>query len=664
MDIEIAKMERMAQTGSSLLRLIQNSHTPALDLLVREAIQNSLDASANPSQPVDFDITINRFWNESMARHFDGIENKLLDRYSDIESAIVLRDSNTVGLTGPIHQDEVVDNEFGNLLKLVYEISMPQEKKEAGGSWGLGKTVYFRIGIGLVVYYSRIKLADGSYQSRLAACLIEDESSDKAIIPPLGKNKRGIAWWGQLHKGESTKPITDEEFISSFLADFNIEPYEEDKTGTTVIIPYINKDELLIEPERLDAENNKPVPYWYAEIEKYLNLAIQRWYAPRIDNPGYKHGSYLRPSINRMSITKQKMEPMFRIVRGLYNYAETDEKDEIIDSKNLRSEEVVVYRDMESNIAGKVAYIKVNSEALQMLPPYNKWSPYEYIDEHSYSETETNVAIISYVRKPGMIINYEVDSKWTQGIEETGEEEYIIGIFVPASNNIVKLSNISLDEYLRQGEKADHSSWQDTNYLDKRYTIVERIQKRTAQTIKKAFNKKEEKVEGTRSGALSAKLASSLLPPVGFGKAANPRPKGSTGNNSTDVKRGSFNILSSRISGDKIVLTTEITPRKHHSKITIETLVASEGNRKIRGDIWEKDIGTRFPVEIFNVKLDDENISIEYSQTSIFSVNNKIHMILLEELSSYEVEITLLVTEALIQPDIISEFSDGVIANE
>src|SRR5690625_7316916 len=90
---------------------------------------------------------------------------------------------------------------------------------------------------------------------------------------------------------------------------------------------------------------------------------------------------------------------------------------------------------MESNIAGKVAYIKVNSEALQMLPPYNKWSPYEYIDEHSYSETETNVAIISYVRKPGMIINYEVDSKWTQGIEETGEEEYIIGIFVPASNN-------------------------------------------------------------------------------------------------------------------------------------------------------------------------------------------------------------------------------------
>ena len=43
MNIEIAKMERMAQTGSSLLRLIQNSHTPVLDLLIRESVQNSLE---------------------------------------------------------------------------------------------------------------------------------------------------------------------------------------------------------------------------------------------------------------------------------------------------------------------------------------------------------------------------------------------------------------------------------------------------------------------------------------------------------------------------------------------------------------------------------------------------------------------------------------------
>ena len=45
MKIEIAEPGRMTQTGSSLLKLIQNNNMPALDLLVRESIQNSLDAS-------------------------------------------------------------------------------------------------------------------------------------------------------------------------------------------------------------------------------------------------------------------------------------------------------------------------------------------------------------------------------------------------------------------------------------------------------------------------------------------------------------------------------------------------------------------------------------------------------------------------------------------
>lgn len=47
MDIEIAEPARMTQAGSSLLKLIQNNNMPILDLLVRETIQNSLDAKDN-----------------------------------------------------------------------------------------------------------------------------------------------------------------------------------------------------------------------------------------------------------------------------------------------------------------------------------------------------------------------------------------------------------------------------------------------------------------------------------------------------------------------------------------------------------------------------------------------------------------------------------------
>ena len=56
MKIEIAEPGRMTQSGSSLLKLIQNNNMPILDLLVRESIQNSLDAKneKDPYVTVEF----------------------------------------------------------------------------------------------------------------------------------------------------------------------------------------------------------------------------------------------------------------------------------------------------------------------------------------------------------------------------------------------------------------------------------------------------------------------------------------------------------------------------------------------------------------------------------------------------------------------------------
>lgn len=52
MKIEIAEPGRMTQNGSSLLKLIQNNDMPILDLLVRESVQNSLDAAKADSKYV------------------------------------------------------------------------------------------------------------------------------------------------------------------------------------------------------------------------------------------------------------------------------------------------------------------------------------------------------------------------------------------------------------------------------------------------------------------------------------------------------------------------------------------------------------------------------------------------------------------------------------
>lgn len=235
MKFEIAQHGRMSESGSSLLRLIQNQDMPLLDLLVREAVQNSLDAS-NGAPFVNVDISQRQFSAKELNKHLEGITDKLNSKYSKpAYNSIIISDTNTVGLTGPVKYEDVKGHDFGNCLKLIYEISKPQLNEGAGGSWGLGKTIYFRIGMGLVIYYSRIR-HNGKYKSRLAACLVEDETKQDSLIPASGGVKRGIAWWGAAPwNRKETVPIEDEKEIKRVLSVFNITPYKNDETGTNLL---------------------------------------------------------------------------------------------------------------------------------------------------------------------------------------------------------------------------------------------------------------------------------------------------------------------------------------------------------------------------------------------------------------------------------------------
>lgn len=367
MKIEIAEPGRMTQSGSSLLKLIQNNNMPILDLLVRESIQNSLDAKNEKDPYVTVELLTGEFNKLSLNNELEGIKDSLNKKYWKNEyKYIAVRDSNTVGLTGKMHYDEVTDNQYGNLLKLIYEISKPQEAEGAGGSWGLGKTVYFRVGIGLVIYYSRIVNEQGQYESRLAASLVENEMENDSLIPALpGKSKRGIAWWGQEIGVNKTKPITDEQYIEKILKIFGMDPYDGNLTGTTIIIPYID-EHMLLENNQIeykDGEDNIIRPFWRCSIEDYLKVALQRWYAPRLNNTKYPYGKFLRAKINKKGIGLDNMEPAFQIVQALYNRAISEEVcDDILneDGVECKAEEIILRKVLETTKAGTVAYAKVH----------------------------------------------------------------------------------------------------------------------------------------------------------------------------------------------------------------------------------------------------------------------------------------------------------------
>ena len=111
MKIEIAQHDRMTESGSSLLRLIQNQNYPVLDLLVREVFQNSLDAGdvRKASNGVKISVSCRWFLSGELNKHFEGITEKLNARYPADHryKCIVVEDKGTTGLTGPVTYDLV-----------------------------------------------------------------------------------------------------------------------------------------------------------------------------------------------------------------------------------------------------------------------------------------------------------------------------------------------------------------------------------------------------------------------------------------------------------------------------------------------------------------------------------------------------------------------------
>ena len=550
MKIEIAEPGRMTQSGSSLLRLIQNNDMPLLDLFVRESVQNCLDAHLEGVDSVCVDFLSGYFESDAFLQYLDGVKDVMEVRFPEKRYRfLAVRDSRTTGLTGPLHYKDVIGNDYGNLLKLIYEISKPQQNEGAGGSWGLGKTVYFRIGIGMVMYYSRIR-ENGTYRSRLAVSMVEDETKDESIIPRFnGMAKRGIAWWGESVPGEGnndTQPLQDEKTICRILRAFSIDPYENDETGTTIVIPYID-DQKLLDSNRIEYETvngTRINPAWRRTVEDYLLIAIQRWYAPRLWNSAYQYGPALHATVNRKRCTVDG-EPFFMILQSLYNAASaaTKNEDRFENGIEIHVREINTRRLLERSCAGRVAFAKISEATLLELPPNNKPLPYVYANKELH-EGSSNPPLITFCRKPGMIVSYETNSNWADGIDKTVRGEYIIAFFVLDSAVRFKketCGNLSLEEYIRRAELADHASWKDMTLVGCSTAsprIVQRIQKGVSKEISKQFAETPVVQKSRTNVGLGKLFGDLLLPPVNFGHLPSVGGGSSGGGNDTQSFKG------------------------------------------------------------------------------------------------------------------------------
>ena len=193
-----------------------------------------------------------------------------------------------------------------------------------------------------------------------------------------------------------------------------------------------------------------------------------------------------------------------------------------------------------------------------------------------------------------MIVSYENVSAWTAGIPSTNRNEFILGIFVLNSPNRFKVDDSPVDkleEYVRRSEMADHTSWNDWTDSHFNPRIISKIQKSVTKVIGNQYAGDDVTHQPKENSELSRYLGDLILPPDGFGSAANgpakkppvPAKKG---------KKLSFSLIPSEIA-------------YHADTMTVPMELKTASNKKIRHTAFEMQIDS----ETGKIRLDEwENV--------------------------------------------------------
>ena len=227
-----------------------------LEAVIRESLQNSLDAADGGNAPVEVRIYFSgdddKLPSEKLKPYFSGGELRFKDPKNGLVSPenvmsgdcrfLVIEDFHTTGLTGitdarPIDENLDHRNDWNYYNYFFRENGSTKVGAGTLGSWGAGKCVFQRA--------SRLKCS--------FAYSVRDNYKPRAFV--VGKATlqfhtdanhdtwKPDGWFGikDDHNGEHKKhklPITDSAFITKFREDFNIT--RKDEPGMSIVIPYIS----------------------------------------------------------------------------------------------------------------------------------------------------------------------------------------------------------------------------------------------------------------------------------------------------------------------------------------------------------------------------------------------------------------------------------------
>lgn len=273
-------------TGQGFRNLLGRPHLRPVELLLREAVQNSWDARKRQNGgQIRFGIRIrdlkpkeDRVFRATFTQEKAGEprrSNTLLEQLSRPTPIRVmeLADYGTVGLCGEDRPGEPTGGAPSRFVNFFFDVGRAHEESGDGGTYGFGRSSLYLAGKASLVVVDTLAVEGGGLRRRVMGCRIGESFEVKA---GRGRGRyTGRHFWGGGNK-PTLEPLRDEE-ASGFAAAIGLPTREgAGKSGTTIVIPWpvgeVDDPEQIVNalmrglwPKMVPEGNHTPIVF---EIER------------------------------------------------------------------------------------------------------------------------------------------------------------------------------------------------------------------------------------------------------------------------------------------------------------------------------------------------------------------------------------------------------------
>lgn len=257
--------EKFARTGNiageGFRRLLGRPALGLLQTVIREALQNSVDAAPKGNK-VQILLRFRTLEGEALASMRDLFFRTLPPMVADSTyedddraslrdilgeervSILEVADFNTTGLAGPTRADVAIGEEDLDFVNFLRNVGAARDTPHGGGTYGYGKTSLYSLSRVSTIIADSQTTCDGSPVRRIMGCHLGD--AFEAVTDGVRRRFTGRHWWGRHDAEGGVEPLEGAEAVElSKLIGLPLR--NESRPGTTIAIiaPHVDRGEDL-----------------------------------------------------------------------------------------------------------------------------------------------------------------------------------------------------------------------------------------------------------------------------------------------------------------------------------------------------------------------------------------------------------------------------------